>query len=57
MKIAEAREQKLATARKNLKLVVVALLVLAIEKIIDMIASLVTTNGSDICTNKTKADY
>ena len=57
MKIAEARDQKLATARKNLKLVVVALLVLAIEKIIDMIASLVTTNGSDICTNKTKADY
>ena len=31
MQIAEVREQKLATAKKNLKLVVVALLVLAID--------------------------
>ena len=57
MKIAEAREQKLATARKNLKVVVVALLVLAIEKMIDTIVTLVTTNGSDICPNQTKHDY
>ena len=43
MKIAEARDQKLATARKNLKMVVVALLVLAIERMIGWIATLITT--------------
>ena len=43
MKIVEAREQKLATARKNLKMVVVALLVLAIERMIGWIATLITT--------------
>ena len=39
MKIAEARELKLATVKKNLKLVVVALVVLAIEKMFDMLAN------------------
>ena len=47
MSIAEAREQQLATVKKNLKLVVVALVVLAIEKIIDMVANVLT--GSEIC--------
>ena len=63
MTLAEARDQKLATARKNLKMVVVALLTLAIERMIDMITSLAannwlvevaTNNCCDICTNKTK---
>ena len=62
MTLAEARDQKLATARKNLKMVVVALLTLAIERMIDMITSLAannwlvevaTSNCCDICTNKT----
>ena len=47
MEIAEAREQKLATAKKNLKLLIVALVVLAIEKTIDLVASFFT--GNDIC--------
>ena len=47
MSIAEAREQQLARVKKNLKLVVVALVVLAIEKIIDMVANVFT--GSEIC--------
>ena len=42
MSIAEAREQQLATVKKNLKLVVVALVVLAIEKLIDMVARFFT---------------
>ena len=63
MTLAEARDQKLATARKNLKMVVVALLTLAIERMIDMITSLAannwlvevaTNNCCDFCTNKTK---
>ena len=49
MKIAEAREQKVATVRKNLKLLVVALLVLAIEKTIDMVASFFTDNDNCSC--------
>ena len=49
MKIAEAREQKVATVTKNLKLVVVALLVLAIEKTIDMVASFFTDNDNCNC--------
>ena len=49
MKLEEAKEQKLATARKNMKLVVVALLVLAIEKTIDMVASFFTDNDNCSC--------
>ena len=49
MKIAEVREEKVATARKNMKLVVVALLVLAIEKTIDMVASFFTDNDNCSC--------
>ena len=55
MQIVEEREQKLAIMKKNLKLVVVALLVLAIEKMIDMVVSFVTgkSNGDCAKTNLT----
>ena len=49
MQIVEEREQKLAIMKKNLKLVVVALLVLAIEKMIDMVVSFVTGKGNGDC--------
>ena len=53
MSIAEAREQKLATVKKNLKMVVVALVVLAIEKMIDMVASVFTVGDIHSCANIT----
>ena len=40
MDMAAAKERMLQTMRKNLKLVAVALLVLAIEKMTEMLASL-----------------
>ena len=49
MQLEEAKEQKLATMRKNLKLVVVALLVLAIEKMIDMVVSFITDKNNCSC--------
>ena len=54
MKIAEAKEQKLATMKKNLKMVVVALVVLAIEKMIDMVVRFFTDRdiwGGCACAN------
>ena len=53
MKIAEAKEQKLATMKKNMKMVVVALMVLAIEKMIDMVANLFTDSDIRSCPNST----
>ena len=53
MKIAEAKEQKLATMKKNMKMVVVALMVLAIEKMIDMVANLFTDSDIRNCPNST----
>ena len=57
MKIAEAKEQKLATMKKNLKMVVVALMVLAIEKMIDMVANLFTDSDIRNCPNSTVGSH
>ena len=47
MEIAAAKEQKLQTMKKNLKLLVVALVVLAIEKVTEMMAGLFNSNDQD----------
>ena len=47
MEMAEAKEKKLATMKKNLKLIAVALVVLAIEKITEMMISLFNSTDSD----------
>ena len=47
MEMAAAKEKKMATMKKNLKLLAVALVVLAIEKITEMMAGLFNFNESD----------
>ena len=47
MEIAAAKEQKLQTMKKNLKLLAVALVVLAIEKVTEMMAGLFNSNDQD----------
>ena len=47
MEMAEAKEKKLATMKKNLKLIAVALVVLAIEKITEMMVGLFNSTDSD----------
>ena len=47
MEMAEAKEKKLATMKKNVKLIAVALVVLAIEKITEMMISLFNSTDSD----------
>ena len=47
MEMAEAKEKKLATMKKNLKLLAVGLMVLAIEKIIEMLVSFFNSADSD----------
>ena len=45
--MAAAKEKKLQTMKKNLKLLAVALVVLAIEKMTEMMAGLFDSNDSD----------
>ena len=47
MEMAAAKEKKLQTMKKNLKLLAVALVVLAIEKMTEMMAGLFDSNDSD----------
>ena len=47
MEMAEAKEKKLATMKKNLKLLAVGLMVLAVEKIIEMMVGLFNSADSD----------
>ena len=47
MEMAEAKEKKLATMKKNLKLLAVGLVVLAVEKIIEMMVGLFNSADSD----------
>ena len=47
MEMEEAKEKKLATMKKNLKLLAVGLMVLAIEKIIEMLVSFFNSADSD----------
>ena len=47
MEMEEAKEKKLATMKKNLKLLAVGLMVLAIEKIIEMMVSFFNSADSD----------
>ena len=47
MEMAEAKEKKLATMKKNLKLLAVGLVVLAVEKIIEMMVGLFNSTDSD----------
>ena len=47
MKMAAAKERKLQTMKKNLKLLAVALVVLAIEKMTEMMAGLFESNDPD----------
>ena len=47
MEMAEAKEKKLATMKKNLKLIAVALVVLAIEKITEMMIGLFNSTDPD----------
>ena len=47
MEIAAAKEQKLQTMKKNLKLLAVALVVLAIEKVTEVMAGLFNSNDQD----------
>jgi len=56
MEMAAAKEKKMATMKKNLKLLAVALVVLAIEKITEMMAGLFNFNESDGALAKTKDD-
>ena len=49
MEMAAVKERKFRTMKKNLKLLAVALVVLAIEKIIDMVTRFLTS--SDICSS------
>ena len=44
MEMSEKKEQKLRTMKKNLKLLAVALVVLAIEKMTEMMAGLFNSN-------------
>ena len=54
MEMAAAKEKKMATMKKNLKLLAVALVVLAIEKITEMMAGLFNFNESDGALVETK---
>ena len=56
MEMAAAKEKKMATMKKNLKLLAVALVVLAIEKITEMMAGLFNFNESDGALVETKDD-
>ena len=47
MEMAAAKEKKMATMKKNLKLLAVALVVLAIEKITEMMVGLFNSTDSD----------
>ena len=47
MEMEEAKEKKLATMKKNLKLIAVALVVLAIEKMTEMMAGFFNSNNPD----------
>ena len=47
MEMAEAKEKKLATMKKNLKLLAVGLVVLAVEKIIEMMVGLFNSTDFD----------
>ena len=47
MEMAAAKEKKLQTMKKNLKLLAVALVVLAIEKMTEMMAGLFDSNDTD----------
>ena len=47
MEMAAAKERKLETMKKNLKLLAVALVVLAIEKMTEMMAGFFNSNDSD----------
>ena len=47
MEMEEAKEKKLATMKKNLKLLAVGLMVLAIEKIIEMMVGFFNSADSD----------
>ena len=56
MEMAAAKEKKMATMKKNLKLLAVALVVLAIEKITEMMAGLFNFNESEGALIETKDD-